>query len=99
MRILSAVFIMAIVTYLPRAIPLLFFNKKINSKFFKSFLFYIPFAVLGAMTFPNIIYSTGSIVTGTIGLVSAIIFSYLEFDLLKVAVATVGIVYIFQLLI
>lgn len=97
MRILTAVFIMAVVTYVPRALPILFFNKKIESRFIKSFLHYIPFAVLGAMIFPNIIYSTGSITTGIIGLITAVIFSYLDFDLLKVAIITVSVVYISQL--
>ena len=46
--------IMALVTYLIRMIPLTFFQKEIKSQFIKSFLFYVPYAVLGAMTFPAI---------------------------------------------
>lgn len=95
-RILIAILIMAIVTYIPRAVPLVLFNKEIKSKFFISFLRYIPFAVLGAMTFPSIIYSTGNVTTGIIGLITASILAYFELDLLKVAVVTVGVVYICQ---
>lgn len=96
-RILSAIFIMAAVTYIPRAVPLVLFNKKINSRFIRSFLYFIPFAVLGAMTFPNILFSTGNITTGVLGLFTALILSFFELSLLKVAVVTVSMVYIFQL--
>ena len=51
---------MAGTTYLIRAIPFVLFRKKINSVFIKSLLYYIPYAVLSAMTFPYIFYSTGN---------------------------------------
>ena len=37
-RILIAVLIMAVVTYLPRMLPLAIFKKKIKSRFIRSFL-------------------------------------------------------------
>ena len=46
-RILIATFIMALVTYLIRAIPLLLFRKKIKNIYVQSFLYYVPYAVLG----------------------------------------------------
>ena len=39
-------------TYLIRAIPFAALQKKITNKFIRSFLYYIPYAVLAAMTFP-----------------------------------------------
>ena len=45
-RILICVAVMALVTYLPRVLPLAIFRKKINNRFVKSFLFYVPYAVL-----------------------------------------------------
>ena len=48
--------VMAGITYLIRMIPLVFFRKKIRSKYVLSVLYYIPYAVLSAMTFPYIFY-------------------------------------------
>ena len=56
-RILIAIFVMALVTYLIRAIPLVIFRKKIKNVYVQSFLYYVPYAVLGAMTFPDILQS------------------------------------------
>ena len=58
MYLAISITIMALVTYLVRVIPLLVFKKKIESKFVKSFLYYVPYAVLSCMTFPAIFYST-----------------------------------------
>ena len=43
-------FVMAVVTYLIRALPFALFTKQINNKYIKSFLAYIPYSVLTAMT-------------------------------------------------
>lgn len=92
-----AVILMALVTYIPRVLPIVIFKNKLNSKFFKSFLYYMPFAVLGAMTFPNILYSTGTVYSALFGMVVAIVLAYFEKGLMKVAVSAVLVVYIFQL--
>ena len=81
------IFVMAFVTYLVRMLPFTLFKRKIKSKFIKSFLFYIPYAVLGSMTIPNIFYSTGSIITAVLGLIAALILAYYKRSLLTVAVA------------
>lgn len=51
----AAVLVMAVVTYLPRALPLTLLRRPVKSRFLRSFLYYMPFAVLGAMTFPAIL--------------------------------------------
>ena len=56
--VLLSILIMALVTYLPRMLPLVLFRKTIENQFIKSFLAYVPYAVLGAMTFPSILFST-----------------------------------------
>ena len=48
--------VMAGVTYLIRALPFVLVNKKIENRFLNSFLYYIPYTVLAAMTFPAILY-------------------------------------------
>lgn len=65
--------IMAGSTYLIRVIPFILANKKIENKFINSFLYYIPYTVLSAMTFPAALYTTGHIVSAIIGVVIAII--------------------------
>lgn len=81
------IFVMAAITYLIRMIPFTFFNKKIKSKFIRSFLYYIPYAVLSAMTIPAIFYSTGNIATAVIGTLTAAILAFFNFPLIIVAVA------------
>ena len=56
-RVLICVALMAIVTYIPRVLPLTLFRKPIRSKYIRSFLDYTPYAVLGAMTFPDVFFS------------------------------------------
>ena len=81
------IFIMAGVTYLIRMIPLTLFRRKIKSKYFRTFLHYIPYAVLSAMTIPAIFYSTGSIPTAVAGTIVAVILAYTNKPLIVVALA------------
>lgn len=55
-----AIITMALVTYIPRVLPLVAVRRKIKSPFLNSFLYYMPYAVLAGMTFPAILYSTSS---------------------------------------
>lgn len=80
------ILVMAGVTYLIRMIPFAFFRKKIKSDYLNSFLYYIPYAVLSAMTFPYIFYSTGNFYTALIGTVIAIVASVCKRSLLTVAI-------------
>ena len=94
MSIAGYIFVMAGVTYLIRMIPFAFFRKKIKSKFFRSFLYYIPYAVLSAMTIPAIFYSTGSVITSVAGTVVAVVLAYLDLPLIVVALAASGAAFI-----
>ena len=88
---------MAGVTYLTRMIPLVVFRKEISNNFIKSFLYYIPYAVLGAMTIPAIFYSTSSIVSASVGLGAALIFAFFKKGLLTVALAATVAAFICEL--
>ncbi|MGN1134231.1 MAG: AzlD domain-containing protein [Oscillospiraceae bacterium] len=79
--------VMAGVTYLIRAIPLAAFRRKINSRFIRSFLYYVPYAVLGAMTIPAIFYSTGDFISAAVGTITAFILAYFNRSLIVVAVS------------
>lgn len=88
--------IMAGSTYLIRAIPFALVNKKIENRFIKSFLHYIPFAVLSAMTFPAILYATDKMVSAAVGFVAAILFAAKGKSLTTVAVAACVAVYVVE---
>lgn len=79
--------VMAGVTYLIRVIPFTMFRNKIRSPFFRSFLHYIPYAVLSAMTIPAIFTSTGSVTTSLVGTAVAIVLAYYGKPLIIVALA------------
>lgn len=77
--------IMAGVTYLIRMLPITLYQKEIKSIYIKSFLFYVPYAVLGSMTFPAIFSATGSVLPSVMGCIIACYFAYQEKSLLQVA--------------
>lgn len=91
---LMAVLLMALVTYLPRMLPLAIFRKEIKSRYIKSFLYYVPFAVLGALTFPDILFSTGTLATAICGTVVALLLAYRERSLVIVALGAILTVYL-----
>ena len=78
--------VMAGVTYLIRMLPMTVFRREIKSVFVKSFLHYVPYAVLGAMTCPDVLYATGSLWTALAGLVVAVAMAWRGRSLLTVAV-------------
>lgn len=78
-------FIMAGVTYLIRALPFVIFKGKITNRFAQSFLYYVPYAVLGAMTFPSILFSTGNLAASIAGLITACVLAFKEKSLIVVA--------------
>lgn len=84
--ILSAIGIMAAVTYLIRLIPMVVFRKKIKNEWIQSFLYYVPYVVLSAMTVPAVFSSTGSVDSATAGFVVAVMLAYFKRGLLTVAV-------------
>ena len=77
---------MALVTYAIRMIPFTVMRSRIKSKFIRDFLFYVPYSVLGAMTFPYILYSTGNMTTAAIGTGVAFVLAYRGCSLLTVAI-------------
>ena len=83
--IILCIAVMALVTYLIRVIPMVLFRKKIENKFIQSFLYYVPYTVLAAMTFPAVFSSTASTVSAVAGCVAALILAYLRRGLLTVA--------------
>ena len=93
-RLLLAIGVMALVTYLPRVIPITVFRKKINNVYFKSFLNYMPYGVLAAMVFPEVLYSTASLYSAIFGTLVALFLSYKKQGLMVVAIGGTAAVWI-----
>ena len=99
MKFLPYLLIMALITYLIRMLPLVFFRKKINSRFIRSFLYYVPYSVLTVMTVPAVFYSTGNTVSAAVGVAVAVILAYFRKSLVTVAAGSVFTVLISEVVI
>ena len=88
MSIYAYIATMAITTYLIRVLPLTIFRKPIKSRFLRSFLHYVPYACLTAMTFPAILSSTASVISGAAALAVAVVLAYRGKSLIVVALSS-----------
>ena len=79
------ILVMAGVTYLIRMLPLVLSRKELTNPFIRSFLYYVPYACLAAMTFPSILFSTAGLISGLVGFAVALVTAYLEKSLVTVA--------------
>ena len=86
--------VMAVITYLIRVLPITVFRKEITSQWLTSFLYYVPYAVLGAMTFPAVFTSGGALIPSCIGTLTAVILAWRGKSLLMVAAAASLAVYL-----
>ena len=84
-------------TYLIRVIPFVAIKNKINNRFIRSFLAYIPYAVLTAMTIPAVFYATNWWAGAAAGLIVAVIFALKEKGLTVVAIAACVAVFVVEL--
>ena len=94
MSIYIYVLVMAVTTYLIRALPLTLFKKPIRSRFLRSFLHYVPTACLTAMTFPAILTATDHVISGAAGVLVGVLLALKNKSLIVVAVASCAAVFI-----
>lgn len=87
------ILVMAVTTYLVRALPLTLLKKPIRSRFLRSFLHYVPSACLTAMTFPAILYATDHVISGAAGLAVGVLLAVKNKSLIVVAVASCAAVF------
>ena len=90
MRIICSILVMAVVTYLIRMLPMTIFRKKIQSRFLQDFLYYIPYAILSAMTIPAVFYATGDFPSAIAATVIAVVLAWNGLPLIVVALAASG---------
>jgi len=89
--------VMFLVVYAIRVLPLTIFRKKIENRFIRSFLYYVPYITLAVMTFPAIVDATQSPIAGAAALVIGIVLAWLGAGLFPVAVACCAVVFILEL--
>lgn len=88
--------IIAGTTYLIRALPFALVRKEIKNRYIKSFLNFVPYSVLAAMTFPAILYSTSYVIAAFVGFIVAVILSFYRHSLVGVALAACITVFIVE---
>ncbi|MCR4904090.1 MAG: AzlD domain-containing protein [Butyrivibrio sp.] len=93
------ILVMAVVTYLIRVLPLTLIRKEIKNKFVKSFLYYVPYATLAAMTFPAILSATDYMLSSLIGFIVALVLAIKNKSLLTVAACGCIAVFVVELFI
>ena len=97
-RALICVALTALVTYIPRVLPVTVFRRQIKSRFIRSFLDYMPYAVLGALTFPDVFFSTGHLYSAAGGTLVAVWLGWKGKSLVVVALAAILTVYVLEMI-
>lgn len=90
--------VMFAVTYLIRVLPLTMIRGKIKNRYIRSFLAYIPYTVLGAMTFPAVFYAVGNTAAAAAGAAAALIAAFFGRGLCTVAACASAVVYIVMII-
>ena len=98
MSIYLYIAVMAVTTYLIRVLPLTIFRRSIKSRFLRSFLHYVPYACLTAMTFPAILTSTESLASGAAALIVGVVLAFFGKQLIVVALGASGAVLVTELI-
>ena len=91
--------IMSIVTLAIRILPLTLIRGEIKNSFLRSFLHYVPYVTLAVMTFPAILNSTQSHISGGLAFIIGIVSAWCGASLFKVAVFCCVTVFAIELLI
>lgn len=89
--------IMAGTIYLIRTLPLTLIRRRIQNRYIRSFLYYVPYVTLAAMTFPAILSVTGSVWSAWLALLAGILLAWFGTGLLQVAVAACALVFVAEL--
>lgn len=97
MNIYIYIITMALVTYLVRAVPLVLLRRKIENGFVNSFLYYVPYSCLTALTLPSIFYSTESVISAACGLAAAVFLGFKGKGLIVVASVACAVVFVVEL--
>ncbi len=90
--------VMALLTYLIRMIPLTVVRGKIRNRFIRSFLYYVPYACLMAMTFPAVFHGEYPLIAAAAGVAVALLLALKGKSLMTVALASSVTVFLISLI-
>ena len=90
--------IMALTIYAIRLLPFLFIRKPIRNRWFRSFLYYVPYVTLAVMTFPAILTATDHVAAGAAALIAGLIEAWISEDLFAVAISCCVVVFVMGLI-
>lgn len=88
------IIIMVVVTNLIRIIPVTLIQKRIENRFIRSFLYYVPYVTLAVMTFPAIIDATQSALAGALAMAAGILAAWMGLSLFPVSLICCAVVFI-----
>lgn len=97
-NVYMALLVMAVTTYLVRALPLTLLRKEIKNHTVRSFLYYVPYVSLSVMTFPAILSATESIWSALAGLAAAVVIAWVDGNLFRVSIGACAAVYLAELI-
>jgi len=89
--------VMASTIYAIRALPLVLLRRRIENRFIRSFLYYVPYVTLAVMTFPAILSATGSIWSAWAALLAGILLAWCGAGLLTVSVSACAVVFVLEM--
>ena len=92
------IFVMALVSFLLRVLPVTLIRRQIKNQFIKSVLYYIPYVTLSVMTVPAIFAISDNPIHGIVALVAACITAWFTSNMLLSAVLASGAVFICTLI-
>lgn len=86
MNLIYLVFAMALVTYVPRMLPMVLLQNVNLPIYIKQFMKLIPYAALGALIFPGVLTSTGAdhMEPAIVGCIMAVLLAWFETNLIIV---------------
>lgn len=93
-NVIIYIVIMASVTYTVRLLPFILLRSKITNRFVRSFLYYVPYVTLAVMIFPQVLYSTSSVISAVLGMATAFILAYCGKNLIQISLLTCSAVFI-----
>ena len=89
--------VMFAVVYAIRVLPLTLLRRRIENRFLRSFLYYVPYVTLAVMTFPAIVEATASPLAGAAALAAGIVLAWCGAGLFPVSVACCLVVFALEL--
>ena len=95
-EVIAYIAVMAGVTYLIRALPLVLIRGQITNSFIRSFLYYVPFVTLSVMIFPAVLGSTARIESAAAGAAAASLLALSKGNLIQVSLLACVVVFIVE---